>query len=99
MDSFKVSDNWYEDFFKGINCELWEKAVPKEWTVAEVEFIAEALGMKPGENVLDVPCGFGRHSVELAKRGYRVTGIDITSTYAGWVAGAAFVQALCVYIE
>jgi len=24
----KVSDNWYEDFFQGINCELWEKAIP-----------------------------------------------------------------------
>jgi SAM-dependent methyltransferase len=31
--------------------------------------------------VLDTCCGVGRHSVELASRGYRVTGIDITSAY------------------
>lgn len=33
-----VPDNWYETFFSGINCEIWEKAVTPEWTNAEVEF-------------------------------------------------------------
>jgi len=30
----KVKDNWYKDFFQGINCELWEKAVSPDWTIA-----------------------------------------------------------------
>jgi cyclopropane fatty-acyl-phospholipid synthase-like methyltransferase len=81
MEMQQVKDNWYEDFFKGINCELWEQAVPAEWTVAEVEFLVKELGLNAGQRILDVPCGFGRHSVELAKRGYRVTGIDISSTF------------------
>jgi cyclopropane fatty-acyl-phospholipid synthase-like methyltransferase len=81
MNSFTVSGNWYEDFFKGINCELWEKAVPQEWTQQEVAFLVAELGLQPGAQVLDVPCGFGRHAVELARRGFRVTGIDISSTF------------------
>ncbi|MBI3404399.1 MAG: methyltransferase domain-containing protein, partial [Acidobacteria bacterium] len=35
------------------------------------------LRIRPGARVLDVPCGFGRHSVLLAKLDYRVTGVDI----------------------
>ena len=31
--------------------------------------------------MLDLACGFGRHSLEFAKRGYDVTGIDITPVY------------------
>ena len=47
-------------------------------TVAEVDFLEEVLGIAPGASVLDVGCGTGRHSVELARRGYRVTGVDIS---------------------
>ncbi len=71
--------NWYEDFFEGIAVDLWRKAVPPEHTVAEIEFIGDALALPAGARILDVPCGFGRHSLELARRGYRVTGIDISA--------------------
>jgi SAM-dependent methyltransferase len=44
----------------------------------EVDFLTDELGLPPGASVLDVGCGTGRHSIELARRGYRVTGIDIS---------------------
>lgn len=48
-------------------------------TLAEVDFILEELKLNPGSRILDVGCGTGRHVIELAKRGYHVTGVDISS--------------------
>ena len=47
-------------------------------TVAEVDFIVEEFGLPEGSSFLDVGCGTGRHSLELARRGYEVTGLDIS---------------------
>ena len=38
-----IPDNWYESFFSGINCEMWEKAATKEWTDAEVAFLMDVF--------------------------------------------------------
>ena len=45
---------------------------------AEEEALAAAglAGAEPGDTLLDCPCGFGRHSIVLARAGYRVTGSD-----------------------
>jgi SAM-dependent methyltransferase len=77
----KISDNWYEDFFQGLNCELWVKAAIPEWTKLEIDFIINEFKLKHGKHILDIPCGFGRHSIELAKNGYHVTGVDISETF------------------
>ena len=45
-----------------------------------VRWIVGATGLKPGARVLDAPCGFGRHSVEFGRRGYKVTGVDFNET-------------------
>lgn len=48
-------------------------------TVAEVDFLIEELQLQAGATILDIGCGTGRHSIELARRGYKVTGIDQSS--------------------
>jgi len=47
---------------------------------SDVEWISGLAGLGPGARVLDAPCGFGRHSIEFARRGYRVTGVDFSET-------------------
>lgn len=44
----------------------------------ETTFIEESLGIENGGSVLDLACGTGRHAVELASRGYRVVGLDVS---------------------
>jgi len=60
-----------------------------------VQWILGRAGLAPGARVLDAPCGFGRHSVELARRGFAVTGVDFNETElarAREAAGRAGVQ-------
>jgi cyclopropane fatty-acyl-phospholipid synthase-like methyltransferase len=45
--------------------------------VAEVEAVVRLLGLRHGQAVLDVYCGYGRHALELARRGFRARGIDL----------------------
>ncbi len=44
---------------------------------AEILPLLRRLGVRRGARVLDVPCGYGRHTILLARRGYRVTGVDL----------------------
>ena len=65
--------NWELNFFRDVACDMWRLAVTPAQTQAEVEFLQKTLA---ASNLLDVPCGNGRHSVELARAGARVTGVD-----------------------
>ena len=71
-----MSSDWSEDFFRGLALEAWRAARPPEATRAEVDFMEAASILRPGAQVLDVPCGEGRVALELARRGYAVTGLD-----------------------
>jgi 2-polyprenyl-3-methyl-5-hydroxy-6-metoxy-1,4-benzoquinol methylase len=70
--------NEWEEFFDGHAPEYMNNSFTKN-TVAEADFIIEELGLPQGGRILDVGCGTGRHSVELARRGYLMTGVDISS--------------------
>src|SRR5207249_10238727 len=72
----KVPKRWYEDFF---GSDYLIRYVHPE-TAAQVEAIDKILHLRKGGRILDVACGAGRHSIELAKRGYRVSGLDLSSS-------------------
>lgn len=74
--------SWHEDDA------FWEAMTPimfgeSSWTAAsvEVEQVLDLLHVRPGAAILDLGCGPGRHSLELARRGFRVTGVDRTAAY------------------
>ena len=70
---------WYESFFGDVWLELALARDPEgERARAEVDFVLQRLDVEPGARILDVACGHGRHSLELARRGYRVTGVDLS---------------------
>ena len=67
-----------ERFLFGLVVDFWLAALPPEVTAAETDFLERHLALAPGARVLDVPCGQGRHAIELSARGYRVTGVDLS---------------------
>jgi SAM-dependent methyltransferase len=74
-----MKPEWYESFFTALALDFWQAAVPAASTVDEVDFLIRELGVSPPERLLDLPSGLGRHALVLARRGYEVTGIDLSS--------------------
>jgi SAM-dependent methyltransferase len=76
-----LEHQWFETFFQGPAVDFWTRAMTPALTLADVDFLEKTFDVKPGARLLDVPCGNGRHSMELARRGYRVTGIDLSDEF------------------
>jgi SAM-dependent methyltransferase len=73
---------WFEDE------DFWITYAPlmfdeTRWAEVEtsVENILKLVPIEPGDPVLDICCGVGRHTSEFARRGFAVTGVDITQAY------------------
>lgn len=68
-------------------------------TRQEVDFVVAALGLGPGDRVLDVGCGPGRHAVELARRGIAVHGVDLSPEFIALAETAASEESLPATFE
>ena len=68
---------WYEELFTNY-ARAYDRQPFTAGTTNEVDFIEREISYKKNIRILDVGCGTGRHSIELAKRGYDVTGIDLS---------------------
>jgi SAM-dependent methyltransferase len=77
--------DWPVAFFDDDYLRIYRAMISPEMTAAEVEFLAAALAPPPEGGVLDLACGYGRHAIGLARRGWRVTGVDF---HAGYLAAA-----------
>ena len=71
------SESWYKDFFN-------DEYLRSVWTLTseqidrQCDFIEKTLGLKKGATILDVGCGLGLQTIELASRGYRMVGLDLS---------------------
>ena len=81
----RMDSDWYRIIWTlDIQNQSWV-----EDTKRQVDFIIKNLNLTGKERVLDLACGFGRHSLELARRGFDVTGIDITPEYVVFASDQA----------
>ena len=72
-----MADGWWQSFFDDWYLDNWiDPASYADRTAGEVDFLVEAMALAPGARVLDSCCGEGRHSRELARRGFRTVGVD-----------------------
>lgn len=69
---------WYEQLFENYSI-TYDNEIFTQGTLQEVDFIEKEIQQNKSISILDVGCGTGRHAVELAKRGYNVTGLDFST--------------------
>jgi 2-polyprenyl-3-methyl-5-hydroxy-6-metoxy-1,4-benzoquinol methylase len=70
---------WYETLFENYG-EHYDLEVFTQGTTGECDFLEKEIEFDKSLKILDVGCGTGRHSIELTKRGYSVTGIDLSES-------------------
>jgi SAM-dependent methyltransferase len=70
---------WLRGFFGADYRDSIERIVTPERTAAEVSFLLEHTGLRSPARVIDLGCGHGRHAIEVARRGFDVTGIDVNT--------------------
>jgi len=68
---------WYETLFENYG-EKYDNESFTQGTAGECDFLEKEFNFDKTLSILDVGCGTGRHSIELAKRGHSVTGIDLS---------------------
>ncbi|MHB9155443.1 MAG: class I SAM-dependent methyltransferase, partial [Endomicrobiales bacterium] len=70
---------WYRELFENY-AETYDKEEFTRGTAGEADFFEQEINFDRAREILDIGCGTGRHAIELAKRGYYVTGIDLSDS-------------------
>jgi 2-polyprenyl-3-methyl-5-hydroxy-6-metoxy-1,4-benzoquinol methylase len=70
---------WYKELFDNY-ARTYDKEPFTQGTIGEVDFIEKELNFDKSKTILDIGCGTGRHTIELTKRGYKVTGVDLSGS-------------------
>jgi SAM-dependent methyltransferase len=91
-----MSSQWYERLFRNYARKYEEEEFTKG-TLGECDFIEAETGKNRNISILDIGCGTGRHSIELARRGYRVTGLDLSESMLAVARSRAKTEKLDVH--
>ena len=71
------SKQWFEEIFDEDYLHTLPFLTPQQ-TEREVEYLLNAFDFPSGSRLLDIGCGYGRHAMELAARGFRTVGLDLS---------------------
>ncbi len=73
---------WWKDLFDQKYLDTYLAELTPKRTFKEVDFVIKAAKLKPSDRILDLACGHGRHSIELAKRGFtNIVGLDYSEPF------------------
>ena len=75
----KQTKQWYESLFENY-AQKYDKECFVQGTLGECDFIEQEINRDKSLKIIDIGCGTGRHSIELVKRGYQITGIDLSES-------------------
>jgi SAM-dependent methyltransferase len=70
---------WYEKLFENYG-KTYDTVSYIKGTMGECDFLEKEAGYDKSLKILDIGCGTGRHCIEMAKRGYSMTGIDLSES-------------------
>jgi len=73
---------WYEELYENY-AHKYDSECFVQGTIGECDFIEQEISRDKSLKILDIGCGTGRHTIELTKRGYNVTGIDLSDSLLG----------------
>lgn len=73
------NQQWYEVLFENY-AQQYDRECFTQGTIGECDFIEKELHFNKELKIIDIGCGTGRHSIELSKRGYSLTGIDLSES-------------------
>ncbi len=76
-----IQEDWFKKFYGDKDFFDFVGFKSNEETKKEVDFIINAISLPPPAKILDLCCGYGRHSIMLAKLGYKVVGVDLSDLY------------------
>ena len=86
---------WYETLFENYGHQYDNESFT-QGTTGECDFLEQELHFDKSLKLLDVGCGTGRHSIELSKRGYSITGVDLSDSQLARAREKAAMQGLSI---
>ena len=69
---------WYEQWFNRDEYDIVYTNRDEDEAISLVDLIERTVNLEHRSSILDVGCGRGRHAIEFARRGYKVTGLDLS---------------------